>query len=58
MQEFFIKIGMPSTLKEFNVTEKDIEKFVKICTNNGQRTVKSYIPLGESEIAEIFKICL
>ncbi len=58
MQEFFIKIGMPTTLADFNIDETSIPKFVEICTANGQRTVKSYIPLGEKEIAEIFKICL
>jgi alcohol dehydrogenase YqhD (iron-dependent ADH family) len=58
MQEFFAKIGMPTRLKDFNIDETYIDKFVEICTAKGQRTVKSYIPLGEKEIAEIFKICL
>ena len=58
MQNYFIKIGMPSRLADFNITETSIPEFVKICTLNGQRTIKSYIPLGEKELTEIFELCL
>ncbi len=58
MQEFFIKIGMPSSLKDFNITAESIDKFVELTTAKGSRTVKSYIPLGEKEVKEIFELCL
>lgn len=58
MQNFFIKIGMPSRLSEFNITKDSIEKFVEICTQNGKRTIKSYIPLDKKELTEIFELCL
>lgn len=58
MQNYFIKIGMPSRLADFNISETSIPEFVKICTLNGQRTIKSYIPLGEKELTEIFELCL
>ena len=58
MQEFFIKIGMPSRLKDFNITSESIDKFVNLTTANGTKIVKSYIPLGEKEIKDIFTLCL
>ena len=58
MQEFFTKIGMPSSLKHFNIDASSIDKFVELTTANGTRTIKSYIPLGKKEVKEIFELCL
>ena len=57
MQEFFINIGMPTKLSEFNIPISKIDDLVNLCTYNGTRTIKSYIPLGDKEIKEIFKLC-
>ena len=58
MQNFFIKLKMPSRLSEFNITKESIPKLVEICTLSGQRTIKSYIPLCEKELTAIFELCL
>ncbi len=57
MQEFFVNIGMPTKLSDFNIPISKIDDLVNSCTYNGTRTIKSYIPLGDKEIKEIFKLC-
>ena len=56
MQEFFEYIGMPTSLKEFNIPYEKIEELTLLTTNNNTRTLKSYIPLGYNEIKTIFEL--
>jgi alcohol dehydrogenase YqhD (iron-dependent ADH family) len=57
MSEFFAYIGMPSSLREFNIPKESIQKLVQLCTFNYTRTVKSYVDMGEKELEEIFNSC-
>ncbi len=57
MSEYFISLGMPSKLREFNIPFDSIDRLTELCTFNYTRTVKSYIPLGAKEIKEIFESC-
>ncbi len=56
MSEFFKSIGMPSTLRELNVPKESIKRLVELCTFGYTRSVKSYVPLGEKELEEIFTL--
>ncbi len=56
MQNFFTYIGMPSSLKDFNIPKEKIEDLTLMTTYNNTRTIKSYIPLGYSEIKAIFEL--
>ncbi len=56
MSEYFKSIGMPTTLRELNVPKESIDRLVELCTYGYTRTVKSYVPLGEKEIKEIFEL--
>ena len=56
MQDFFIEIGMPSKLSDFNIPKESIDKLSLLCTNNNTRTVKSYISLGYKEVKDIFEL--
>ena len=58
MSEFFVSLGMPSKLSEFNVNKDSIESLSLHCTYNNTRKVNSYIPLGFEEIKDIFNLCL
>ncbi len=58
MSEFFKSIGMPSTLQDFGISKDSIERLVELCTFGHTRTVNSVINLGETEIKEIFKLCI
>lgn len=56
MQRFFVKIGMPTRLSEFGIPKR-IYDLANACTYNGTREIKSYIPLTNKEISEIFESC-
>jgi alcohol dehydrogenase YqhD (iron-dependent ADH family) len=58
MAEYFAFLGMPKKLSEFNIPKDSIDKLSDLCTNGKTRIIKSYIPLGEKEITEIFNLCL
>ncbi len=58
MAAFFKSIGMPSSLDEFGIKQKDIERLAELCTFGRQRTVRSIIELGFNEIKDIFCECL
>lgn len=56
MREYFKSIGMPTSLREFNIEKESIGRLSELCTYGKTRTVKSYVPLGYDEIKEIFEL--
>lgn len=58
MQDFFVSLGMPSSLSDFGLDASVTEKLAAHCTLNDTIKVKSYIPLGLKEIKEIFDLCV
>lgn len=58
MGDFFKTIGMPSTLLDFGISENSIDRLVDLCTFGNTRTINSVITLGETEIREIFNLCI
>ncbi len=58
MAEYFVSIGMPAKLSEFNIDESCIDRLAELCTFGKQRTVKTYIELDYDKIKEIFKSCM
>lgn len=56
MSNYFKSIGMPTTLKEFNIPNV-AERLADLCTYQKTRTVKSYITLDYKVIKEIFESC-
>lgn len=57
MQEYFIEIGMPSKLSDFDIPKESIARLADLCTYGKTRTIKSYIPLGDKEIEQILQLC-
>ena len=57
LAQYFISIGMPSKISEFG-EKANAKELATLCTYNGTRKIKSYIPLGQSEIEDIFNSCL
>ncbi len=57
MSSFFKSIGMPQSLREFNIPAECTARLSELCTYNRQRTIPSYIDLGYDEIKEIFDGC-
>lgn len=58
MAEYFVSIGMPAKLSDFDIDESCIDRLAELCTFGKQRTVKTYIDLDYDKIKEIFKSCM
>lgn len=59
-RQFLTNIGMPETLAELGGCEADIEKMAhRAAYGNGRSgTIGGFVPLGETEIAEIYRMTL
>lgn len=57
MEAFFREIGMPTSLKELNisVSDEDIEEMSRKCTDNGKIRWGDIQPVGYSEVVEIYR---
>lgn len=58
MSGYFRSIGMPSSLKDFNLDSSCVERLAELCTFGKKRTVRSYIEMDFAIIKEIFKGCV
>ena len=56
MKVYFHEIGMPVTLAELGLKPEDYEDIINLTTKNDTRPVKSYLPLGNAEIREIYRL--
>ena len=57
MSEYFVSIGMPKRLREFNIELGKEERLADLCTNFKSRVIKSQKLLGFNECKEIFESC-
>ena len=57
MSEFFASLGMPKSIREFNIDKNPSERLATLCTFNRTRTVKSSIMMDYQIIKEIFDSC-
>ncbi len=59
MEAFFKELGMPTTLSELGITEKDIETLADIATNKGAKKIGlAPMSLDKEHVIEIYKHCL
>ena len=59
MRDFYVSIGLPTSLKEIGLNSEDIPHLVSLATGNGTRVIGRYPqPLDESDVAEIYRLCL
>ena len=56
MKTFFRKIGMPVTMAELGIDEKDFYKIADMTTDSGGKTILSYIPLKKEDILKIYQL--
>lgn len=49
---------MPERLSDFGLTAEDAEYMSRRCTDNGNKSFPSVIPLGLDEVREIYSLCL
>lgn len=57
MAEFFKSIGMPASLREFDIPADCTEKLTELCTFGRTRSVKCIIDMDFDVIKEIFDSC-
>ncbi len=57
-REYFRSLGMPERLSDFGLTAEDAEYMSRRCTDNGNKSFPSVIPLGLDEVREIYSLCL
>lgn len=59
MEEFYKSIGMPTTLREFGLTENDLPELVALASGNGTRAIGLYPQsLSAKDIEAIYRLCL
>jgi len=59
LRDFFREIGMPLTLRELGISDKDIPRLVDMITENGTRVVgHSARPLDSKDIEALLRSCL
>ena len=56
MQQYFVSLGMPTTLGGLGIAEEDYPKLVDLTTERGTIVIQSYVKLGKKEILEIFSL--
>ena len=54
---YFSSLGMPGTLAELGLDEKDIAVMADKCTSGGAVTYPSIVPMGRAEAEEILRLC-
>ncbi|MBR5155484.1 MAG: iron-containing alcohol dehydrogenase [Clostridia bacterium] len=57
MENFFKSMGMPLTLREFNIPKDSMERLAEQCTFGKTRTIKNYVELDFERIKQIFESC-
>lgn len=55
-EDYYKKLGMPTSLKELDVKEEDLEELAIKCSRNKTRTLPGYMPLSYDEILDIYKM--
>lgn len=58
LKDFFKELGMPTSLKELNITENDLPKLALNVTFNHTRTIKDVIEIDEEMALKILKLAL
>ncbi len=55
---YFDELGMPSTLRDLGLDERDIAVMSDKCTSGGSVTFPAIAPMGRAEVEEIYRACL
>lgn len=55
-EEYYKKLGMPTSLRELNVKESDLEALALSCSRNKTRILSGYRKLGYEEMLDIYRM--
>jgi alcohol dehydrogenase YqhD (iron-dependent ADH family) len=56
LEDFYRSIGMPVRMSEAKMKASDIEEMANKATNNGQRTLGSFVSLNKEDVINIYKL--
>lgn len=56
LEEFFQRIGLPTTLETAHIPADRLEEMAKKCTNNDTNKLGSFVPLGKKDVLAIYKL--
>lgn len=55
-EDYYKEIGMPTTLRELDIKENDLEQLALRCSQNKTKVIPGYKPLGYEDILAIYKL--
>lgn len=59
MRDFYLSIGMPTSLKEVGITDQDLPNLAGLASGNGTHVIGCCPqPLNEQDILAIYRLCL
>ena len=59
LDEFFTSLSMPKTFKDLGINDVDIDKLVKVLTQDGTRVIGHHVkPIDQDVAYSIYKMCI
>ncbi len=58
VRAYFTQIGMPATLRELGLGQKDIEKMADMATKGGKSPIAALKPITKEDAVNIYRLCL
>lgn len=58
LKEYFVKLGLRTSLSELSIDDKDFEEMALRATNQGTATVGHYYPLDKEKFVEVLRLAL
>ena len=58
LYDFFVRMGIPMTLKEVGIGEEHLAEMAKACADHAGGVIRGFVDLREEDILAIYKACL
>lgn len=58
LEDFFRRIGLPTTFAEANLPADSLEEMAAKSTANDTQKLGTFVPLGQGDVLSIYKLCL
>lgn len=57
LEDFFRRIGLPTTLSDANIPADGLEDMAEMATAGDTKRLGSFLPLGQSDVLGIYRLC-
>lgn len=58
LYDFFVRLGIPMSLKEVGIGEEHLAEMAKACVDHAGGVVRGFVDLHEDDVLAIYKACL